>query len=352
MRTIQRLGLVVSCLLLSTACGDDDEDPPRVDGGGGPDAPVADAGDGADAAPADAGPAPSATRGEYLVNVVLSCGDCHTPRLPGGMPDTTKLLAGVDCFLDVVPDSAEAGCLSSRNLTNHATGLMNRSDEEIKDMIANGERPDGTALHPFMPYYAYHALTDEDLDSIVLFLRTVPGVDHTAAANQPPWDTRPEEPAPGLGEDEMPQPTVVNEATMRGRYLAVVACLECHTPRTEPGNSRALDKTKLFAGGEGFPAAGLGLPSPPFPETIFSRNLTPHAGTGIGYTKAQIIAALKQGVDKEDEGICVPMPAGMRGYAGLTDDDASDIADYILALPAIENMIMNDCQMPEQGPPR
>ena len=33
-------------------------------------------------------------RGSYLVNSVLSCGNCHTPRGPGGVFDMSKQLSG------------------------------------------------------------------------------------------------------------------------------------------------------------------------------------------------------------------------------------------------------------------
>jgi mono/diheme cytochrome c family protein len=336
-----KLSVVLGCLLFAVACGDDDDDdtPP----------PVIDAGSRIDSGSTiDAGDIPTAARGEYLVRAIGSCNDCHTPRLKDGSPDTANFLAGIDCFIDINPGDENVGCLSSRNLTDDASGLKSRSNLEIKNMIAKGTRPDGTALHPFMPYYAYGTFTESDLDSIVLYLRTVPGVAHTVAANQPPFFPAPAAPAPVLAADEMPMPTVVNAATLHGRYLASVACLECHTRRTVEGDSRSLDKTKLYGGGEAFPAALLGLPVPPFPEFIVSRNLTPDT-TGIGYTKQQILDALKLGKDKEGKGICPPMPAGMAGFANLTAEDASDIADYILALPPVVNMIETNCEMPE-GP--
>lgn len=42
----------------------------------------------------------------------------------------------------------------------------------------------------------------------------------------------------------------------------------------------------MFAGGLGFPAALLGLPVPPFPDVIFTRNQTPHA-TGLAGATVQ-----------------------------------------------------------------
>jgi hypothetical protein len=33
-------------------------------------------------------------RGKYLVEGVLTCGNCHSPRGPGGTIDTTRLYSG------------------------------------------------------------------------------------------------------------------------------------------------------------------------------------------------------------------------------------------------------------------
>jgi len=33
-------------------------------------------------------------RGKYLVEGILTCGNCHTPRGPGGVLDTAKAYAG------------------------------------------------------------------------------------------------------------------------------------------------------------------------------------------------------------------------------------------------------------------
>ena len=88
---------------------------------------------------------PEQERGRYLVSHVALCSDCHSPRLADGSFDPERWLSGVECFVDVLPDDPERGCLNTRNLTQHETGLANRSDREIKDMFLKGERPDGVA---------------------------------------------------------------------------------------------------------------------------------------------------------------------------------------------------------------
>lgn len=341
--TLQVAALAAVCVLGLAGCGDDDD-------GGTVDAAATDAA-APDARLADAGPDAQtpASRGAYLVNHVLACGDCHTPRLPSGAPDMTKFLSGVSCFIDIDPGSATAGCISTRNLTNHATGQMTRTDAQLKAMFLDGMRPNGQALHSIMPYYQFHNMTASDADAIVAYLRTVPGVDNTPSANQPPFDQPPPAAATPVDPNTVPMPAAgaTQASAMRGRYLAGLAgaCLECHTPDLPPGSIRPIDMTKPFAGGKDFPAALLGLPSPPFPANIYSANLTPHATTGLmGYDAAKIVRVLKQGRDSANMGVCPPMPVGpMAAFGGLTDGDAMDIANYILSLPAVNNMIPGTC---------
>lgn len=294
----------------------------------------------------DAGPQASVARGNYLVNHIAVCTACHTPRNPDGSPDTAKFLSGVECFIDADAD-VNLGCLHSRNLTNHETGLKNRTDAEIKNMFLNGRRPNGDALVPVMPYYVFHNMTDVDADSIVMYLRTVPGVDHTVPANQAPF-TPPAQPAPPIDPSAIPMPASVSASTMNGRYLASMAgvCMECHTKRTNPLDPSSLDLTNLFAGGEEFRAAGFGLPVPPFPEIIYSANITPDVTTGIGgLTAAQVVAVIKTGKDRDGNGVCPPMPFGPMGeFGGMTTADATDIANYVLDIPAKPaNGVANGC---------
>ena len=343
------------CMLLAAAaCGDNNK------GGGTRDGAVADGPATADGPAADAGPTASVERGKYLVDHVAACGDCHTPLIddpqnpdPNGPPIRGAYLSGFECFVDLNGPAAPGGCLHSKNLTNDPSGLMNRTDDQIKEMMLNGERPDDTYLVPLMPYWIFHNMTEVDADSIVMYLRTVTGVAHTVPPSDAPF-TPPDEAAAPLDLSTVPMPTTVNASTMNGRYLAahLDACLGCHTPLTNQLDFRSVDPTKFFAGNRAFPAAPLHIPSPPFPAIIYTANLTPHDPTGLYmYTAEDIVKELKMGIAKDGTGICPPMPAGpMNALGGLTDSDAADIAAFIKALPPVENMRMMDCR-PTAPPP-
>jgi len=284
------------------------------------------------------------TRGDYIVNHVAACPDCHTPQGPTG-PVPGMFLAGNPAFV-TLPDGEMLG---SRNLTNDITGLKNRTDAEIKNMFQNGLRPTATGmepLNPVMPYYIFHNMTDADADAVVAYLRTVPGVSNEIPRRGAAFDVP--APAPPLADTTIPMPATgdLNYASaVRGRYLATKAgvCVECHTKHLDPATmpTTVLDETKLFAGGEDFSAL--------FATTLMihpvSKNLTSDLNTGLGsWTAEDIVTAVTMGKAKDGSGICPPMPAGPMGAFGKLDpQDALDIANYIKSLPPISNMIVDMC---------
>jgi mono/diheme cytochrome c family protein len=292
----------------------------------------------------DAGPGGSdpvaIARGKYLTSAVFPCGSCHTPRT-----DPTQVFAGVDCFSDSVPADTDAGCLSSRNLTNHETGIKTYSDEDVKRLFRHGVRPDGTALFDNMPYALLGNMSDADADAIVAYLRSLTPIEHRVRANQPPWDVPPSAPTAVWPEENIPLPSASypdQAAALRGRYLAgeLGNCMDCHTPRQ---GSKQL-RSQAFQGGRGFGSAG-GAP-------VYAPNLTPDE-TGIAnWTVDDVVRAIKQGEDA-DQGytkFCGPMPAGPNGaYGGMTDADARDIGHYLLSLTPVQNYVAGDCEIFADG---
>ena len=282
--------------------------------------------------------------GKYLVDNVIACPDCHTPRNMMGAPIVEEYMSGWECFGSVEIEG-EVNCLNSRNLTNDATGLKNRTDDEIKTMITQGLRPSATgdeALHPAMPYYVFANLKAEDLDAIVAYLRTIPAVEHEVPRSAALFEV----PAPAnpIDKETIPMPLEDYEAydsALRGRYLATQSglCMECHSPH-QMGSPTVIDPDEFFIGGEEF-AIGL-------PVTPVSKNLTSDEATGLGsWSVEDIVKVLTEGTDKAGDGICPPMPAGpMAAYGGLTAADALDIAHYIKSLPPKENEVVDMCTWP------
>jgi mono/diheme cytochrome c family protein len=112
-------------------------------------------------------PGVTAEYGGYLV-AIAHCMECHSPMTPMG-PDLGENL-GRGGFEFHGP----WGTVVAPNLTNHADGLEGYTDDEIKTMITQAKRPDGSDMLPPMPYGFLAHMTPEDLDAIVLYLRTVP----------------------------------------------------------------------------------------------------------------------------------------------------------------------------------
>ena len=221
-------------------------------------------------------------RGEYLVNDVMLCFDCHSvrdwtrysgpavPPLGAGRPCMDKNMKPVG--INVGGMGTFPGRLCIRNITpDKETGIGDWTDAEIARSIREGVSRDGEALFPIMPWFMYTEMSDEDVAAVIAYLRA-----------QPPVESfRPERrldfplniifrfyPQPLAG----PIPSIPRSDTVAyGRYLTKIArCEFCHSPRVrgrlEPVASR------LMAGGVPF---WMGV------ETHYSNNLTMHQ-TGLG----------------------------------------------------------------------
>src|SRR5260370_323618 len=113
-------------------------------------------------------------QGSYLVNTIMACGNCHTPRDADGRAITDKALSGGGLTLTTPAFTATAP-----NITQDAeTGIGSWSDAEIKRALVAGMRPDhghlaGVPLAAIMPANFYRGLLPDDLDAIIAYLRDV-----------------------------------------------------------------------------------------------------------------------------------------------------------------------------------
>ena len=267
---------------------------------------------------------PVAARGQYLVNNVLGCAGCHTPQ--GG-----ALLSGTDCFVK----SGTTGCLSSANLTNDPSGLMNLTNQQIKDAFTKGIDPEDSNKYLFsnMPYYQFANLTSADADAIVAYLRTVPGVSHTVQAATAPFDVQPSTPDWAPVDPATLPAAGAAAGPANGKYLATLTCVTCHTVNAT-GSPTHIDATKAFQGGKTVNATVNGTA-----KTVQTSNLTPDATGLMSWNVSQIATAITAGKDKNGATIC-----GMRALANMSTSDAIDIGSYLLGIPAVANAITMTCQ--------
>src|SRR5438270_13740957 len=78
-------------------------------------------------------------RGKYLVEGILTCGNCHTPRGPGGALDTTKRhAAGPQVW-----ETAQYKVRPSNITPDKESGIGGWNAEQINAAIRDGRRPSG-----------------------------------------------------------------------------------------------------------------------------------------------------------------------------------------------------------------
>ncbi len=112
--------------------------------------------------------------GGYLAGPAGHCMECHTPMTKPPTRDYQNMLgAGGFKFEGPWGESIAA------NLTpDKETGIGNWTDAQIKAAITQGVRPDGTKLRPPMAFGFYKNISDDDLNAIVAYLRSLKPVKH------------------------------------------------------------------------------------------------------------------------------------------------------------------------------
>lgn len=272
---------------------------------------------------------PEQLRGQYLVDHVIVCGQCHTPNKADGTPDMSLYLAGAPNW--VFDYNGSDVTVNATNLTNDDLhGLAGWTDQQILTSLQQGTDDEAATLWPVMPYPAYAHLTPDDANAVVAYLRTVTGNPNVVPEDLVP---DPDAPAPAIDLAKVPQTTLdpadPNYASAQnGRYLAVVSCISCHTPELSPG---VLDMTKAFAGGRTIRRAG-------DPKVYTSTNITLDA-TGIaGWSAMDIASAVKSNTDKTSaQLLCAPMPGGAMKLGGMSNSDLMDIGRYLSTIPPVAN---------------
>jgi mono/diheme cytochrome c family protein len=121
----------------------------------------------------------------------------------------------------------------------------------------------------------------------------------------------------------VPQNLVNADQVKHGEYLARAAdCMVCHTA---PGGAD-------YAGGLAIPL--------PF-GTLYTTNITPDKGTGIGnYSDQDFLDALRRGRKRDGARLYPAMP--FTSYAYMTDADGLAIKAYLFSLPAVHQTVPNN----------
>lgn len=269
-------------------------------------------------------------RGAYLANHVTVCMDCHSthdwqyfsaPPVPGSEGK------GGDLYGE---EMGFPGSLYPGNLT--PGGIGDWTDGELIRAITEGVNKDGQALFPFMPYTEYRHLSEEDLHSIIVYLRTLESIENEIPNRKLNFPlniivrTIPEPAQP----QPHPYPT---DNIAYGKYLATISgCKFCHTPQEKGVPLAGMG----FAGGFEFPLPG---------GTVNSMNITPDEETGIGkWSEEAFINIFKAYNPEEIRQQIVPpgefntvMPWSL--YSSMMKEDLGAIYDYLRTVPPIKNSV-------------
>jgi mono/diheme cytochrome c family protein len=253
-------------------------------------------------------------RGGYLVNTIMTCGNCHSPKGPPAAVAGKDFSGGLE--FDEPPFKVTAPNITS----DKDTGIGKWSPAQIKKALIDGLRPNGVRLAEIMPSNFYAILTPGDADAIVAYLRSLKPVKNKVPD---PIYKMPQAMHRFPGTEKPFKPTDLRDKVKLGFYLVSIGhCLECHTPM-EKGQ---LKLDQIGKGGREFPG--------PWGKSV-SRNITSSKTAGIGaWTDAEIKQAITQG--KRKDGSPMKPPMGYEYYAKMTNADLDAVIAYIRTLPPKE----------------
>ena len=126
--------------------------------------------------------------GEYLVEL-LGCGGCHTDGALEGAPRMDKSLAGSSIGIAYMNPfgNDRPGVVYPPNITpDPETGIGDWSDNQIAAAIRSGLGRHLNRRIAVMPWQGYAKMSDEDVNSIVAYLRSIQPVKNTVPQEVPP----------------------------------------------------------------------------------------------------------------------------------------------------------------------
>jgi mono/diheme cytochrome c family protein len=255
------------------------------------------------------------TRGGYLVNGILTCGNCHTPKGP------PAAIAGKDFSGGLSWDEPPFKVTAPNITPDKDTGIGNWTDADIRKVLRTGERPNGVHIAMIMPTGFYHIMTERDVNAVVAYLHTLKPVSNKVAD---PIYKMPQLEYVLPGGEKPYTEAMMSDKVKKGFYLATIAhCMECHTPMEKGARQW---NTRLGAGGFDFPG--------PWGVST-SGNITSSKTKGIGaWTDDEIKRAITTGVSRDGSKLKPPM--GFQYYATVTPEDLDAVVAYLRTVSAQE----------------
>jgi len=257
-------------------------------------------------------------RGKYLTESVMQCFACHSERdwsKPGGPVIESKKGGGA-----VIYDSDSYRMVAPNISPDEETGAGKWTDDMFARAIREGIGHDGRALGGNMWYWSFRNLSDEDLASVIVYLRTIPPV-----KNKLPKRKISQELQKLIIKEPMPlykpvlSPDLTNEIE-RGKYLVKIAdCDGCHSAWEAPFNPGLL-------GGGNFIQNY---------DSAFSSNITFDI-SGISYDENVFIDIMRTGKSRTLKKV---MPWIV--FKNMTDEDLKAIYAFLKTVKPVKHFVNN-----------
>jgi mono/diheme cytochrome c family protein len=263
-------------------------------------------------------------RGPY-VSELAGCQGCHSQHdwNTHGAPVIPGTDGGGQWF--DMPDLP--GRVVAPNLTpDRETGAGTWTDDQLARAIREGIGHDGHALFPMMPYQGFDTMSDEDLASVVVYLRSLPPVHSQLEKTEIIFPVKyliRSVPEPVTAPVASPDPA---DRVKYGQYLVTIGgCGDCHTPQKR-GQPVA-----------GFAYAGGLLMRGPWGD-VSTANITPDASGISYYDEALFIEVMRTGYVKARKLNSI-MPFG--AFKNLTDDDLKAMFAYLRTVKPVQHRVDN-----------
>jgi mono/diheme cytochrome c family protein len=256
---------------------------------------------------------------------VIGCHFCHSPH-NYALPDE-PVIPGREFSGAVLQFAGLPGRVVAPNLTpDRETGAGNWTGDQLARAVREGIGHDGRALFPMMPYPNLRQMSDEDLASVIVYLRSVPAIHNPLPRTELIFPVKyliRNAPQPLYGTVPEPDPS---GKVKWGEYLvARSGCEDCHTPAAK---GQRIEGMKL--------AGGFTMTTPGGSAT--AANITPDASGISYYDEALFIEVMRTGMVKARK-LSPHMPTSEYKY--LTDDELKAIFAYLRTIPPVKHRVDN-----------
>jgi hypothetical protein len=240
-------------------------------------------------------------RGEHLAHTIMPCADsgCHGHDLGGG--NATAM--------------GPIGTFVAPNITSGGLGAA-YSDAELARLLMHGVKKDGRSAR-FMPSHESNWLPDQDIASLVSYVRTLP-----AQSKQPPGMKI------GIMGKVLDQMNMLPVDIARRVNHQHIEKAPSPTPDADYGKYLA----RLCSGCHGEGLSGGPIPGAP-PDMAIPLNLTPDATGLAGYSLDDFKQVLKTGKRKKDGRKLDPMMP-VESFGQFDDVEMQALFSYLMSRPA------------------